>query len=75
MLASERLNSKEIREENERKIREKLSEVRMTVEEEESVSEVFRLFKDTMTTAAAEVVWYRDMRSQRKGNTWRTYEI
>ena len=34
-------------------------EVRMTVKEEESVSEVFKLFKIAVTTLAAEVVWYK----------------
>ena len=51
------------------------TEARMTVEEGESVSEVFRVFKGAVTTVAAEVIGYRAMRSQRKGITWRTDEI
>ena len=55
MLASERMNRKEVREEYERKICEKLRETRMTVEEEESVSEVIMLFKGAVTTLEAGV--------------------
>ena len=49
VLASQKMNRKEVRE-YERKACEKLTEARLTVEEEESVSEVFRMFKDGLTT-------------------------
>ena len=53
---------------NERKVCEKLIEARMTVEEGESVSEIFNVFKDAVTTIAAEAVVYRALKNQRKGS-------
>ena len=58
MLASERTYRKEVREEYERKVCEKLRDARMTVDERESVSKVFRMFKDAVTMVATEVVRY-----------------
>ena len=64
VLASERMNRKEDRKEYERKVCERLRELRMTVEEGESVSEVLRMFKGAITTVAVEVVGYKALRSQ-----------
>ena len=47
----------------------------MTVEEGESVSEVFRVFKGAVTTVPAEVVGSRGQRVQRKGSAWWADEI
>ena len=44
----------------------KLKEARLTVEEGESVREVFMAFKGAVTKVAAEMVRYRALRSQRK---------
>ena len=44
-------------------------EARMTVEEEETVSKVFRVFKGAVTTVGEVVVVYRAVRSQRRGST------
>ena len=63
VLASERMNRKEVIDEYERKVYEKWREARMTVEEGESVGEVFMVFNAAVTTVAAEVVAYRALRS------------
>ena len=49
------------------KVSEKQREYRMTVEKGESISEVFRMFKDAVTTVAVEMVGFRVLRGQRKG--------
>ena len=38
----------------------------MTVEEGESVSEIFKMFKGALTTAAAEMLGYKALNSQRQ---------
>ena len=46
VLASDRIDRKEVKENYERKVCERLREVSMTVEEEESASEVFGVLKE-----------------------------
>ena len=53
----------------------RLTEARLTVGEGINVSEVFRVFIDAITTIATEVVGYRRLRGQKKGNTWWTDNI
>ena len=67
MLVCERMDRRDDKEEYERMACERLTDIRLTVEEEVSISEAFRVFKDTV---AAEVVGYRALRVQRKGNVW-----
>ncbi len=59
VVASERLERKEVREEYEKKVCEKLREARMTVGEETSVNDMFNVFKEVVMTVAQEVVGYR----------------
>ena len=68
MLANEKMDKKKARDECERKAWKRLREARMTVEEGTSVSEVFEVFKDTVTTLAAEVVGYRPLMGHTKGS-------
>ena len=75
VIASERLDRKEIREEYVKRVCEKLGEARMTVDEETSVNVVFNVFKDVMTSVAQEVVGYRVCRDRVKGSAWWTDEI
>ena len=56
MLARERMNKNELREEYERKVREKLREARMILEDGVSISEVFRVFKAQILAWKAENV-------------------
>ena len=69
------MDRKKVKEEYERKVCRKLTEARLKVEEGASISEVFRMFKDAVTAKAAEVVGYRTLRIERKGNVWWTDEI
>lgn len=64
------MDRKEVREEYERKVCERLREARMTVEEGISVNDVFSVFRDVVTAVAAEVVGYKVCRSRRKGSAW-----
>ena len=54
MLASEKMDRKEVKEKYERIVCERLREARTTVGEESSVNDVFSLFKGIVTTVAAE---------------------
>ena len=74
MIASERLDTLEVREGYENKVCEKL-EVGITVGEETIVNVVFNVFKDVVTTVAAEAVGYRVCRDRVKGSAWLTDEI
>ena len=65
MVASERMNRKEVKEEYERRVCKRLTEARLIVEEGVTISEVFRMYKGAV---AVEVVGYRHLRVQRKGN-------
>ncbi len=75
VIASERLNRKEVIEKFEKKACEKLREARMTVGEETSVNDVFNVLKKSVMTAAQEVVGYRICKSRAKGSAWWTEEI
>ena len=74
MIASERLDTLEVREGYENKVCEKL-EVGITVGEETIVNVVFNVFKDVVTTVAAEAVGYRVCRDRVKGSAWCRHEI
>ncbi len=71
VIATERLERKEVREEYEKKVCEKLRDVRMTVGEE-TVNVVLNVFKEVVMTVAQEVVDYNFSfytQSTAKGNT------
>ncbi len=75
VIASERLDRKEVREEFEKKVCEKLGEARTTVGEETNVNDVFYVFKEVVMTVAQEVVCYRICKGRTKGSAWWTEEI
>ena len=75
VLASERMDRKEFKEEYERKICERLTESMLTVEDGASVSEVYLVFKDVVTPIATEAIGNRPLRVHRKGNAWYRDEI
>ncbi len=59
----------------EKKVCEKLREAKMTVGEETSVNDVFKVFKEVVMTVAQEVVGYRVCKDRVKGSAWWTDEI
>ena len=56
MLANQRMDRKEVKEEYEREVCERLKEARLIFEEDVSVSEVFQVFRGAVTLVATEVV-------------------
>ncbi len=56
VLAKEKLDKEEVREEHRRKLNERLTGARMRVGEEMSVNDVYDVFKGTVTEVANEVV-------------------
>lgn len=68
VMVSERLDRKEAKEEYERKICERLREVRMTAGMGTSVNAVFNVFNDVLTEVGAEIVGYRVRRDRAKGH-------
>ncbi len=75
VIASERLERKEVREEYKKKVCEKLRDARMTVREETSVNDMFNVFKEVVMTVAQEVVGYRVCKDRMRGSAWWTDEI
>ena len=75
VLASGKMDRKEVREEYMKKVGERLSEARTTLEEEPSVNCVFGVFKEVVLAVAEEVVGYRLQRAGRRENVWWTDEI
>ncbi len=75
VIASERLERKEVREEYEMKVCEKLREARMTVVEETSVNDMFNVFKKVVMTVEHEVVGNRVCKDRVKGSALWTDEI
>ena len=75
VVACEKMDRKEVKENYERTVCERLREARTAVGEETSVNDVFSLFKGVVTAVASEVVGYRVVKGGRKGNAWWTQRI
>ncbi len=60
MLAKEKLDQEEVREEYRRKLSERLRGARTGVGEEISVNDVYDVFKGTVTEVANDVVGWRE---------------
>ena len=75
VLASGKLERKEVREEYERKVGVRLREASVSVREETSVNEVFSVFKEVVMSVAAEVVGHKVLKGRRGGSAWWTDEI
>ncbi len=74
-LASERLHNSEESQRCERKVEELLSRVRVGMEDNACVSEVFEIFKRSLVQATEEVVGYKKCRRGKKRTAWWTQEI
>ena len=75
VLASGKMDRKEVREEYMKRVGERLREARTTLEEEPSVNCVFDVFKEVVLGVAEEVVGYRVQKGGRRENVWWTDEI
>lgn len=75
MAACEGMDRKEVREEYERMLSERLNEAGKTLSDGTSVDDILSLFKDVVTVVAAEVVGYRGHKDGKEGNTWWTGDI
>ena len=72
-LGNEKMDEKDFKEEYERKLCKRRIEARLIVEKGVSVNKVSRVFKDAVIApGAAEMIGYRPLRVQKKGNAWWT---